>query len=95
MEWVEDGEKTIELHEVINVEMGIILAGQLQAMHFNYEGGGMDLYNLQKEFKKECLKYLNENKELHSFSKKIDGTTYTWNYTGKTTKSNNAKFILK
>lgn len=89
MQW-EDG---VEIREVINVPMGIILLGKLQKEKFNYEGGGTELHEINKEFKKKCFDYLLKSPELHSFIKEINGEIHTWEFTGKITKTGNAVFV--
>ena len=83
-------ENEVEIHEVINVPMGVILLGSLQKEKFNYNGGGAELHKLNRNFKKECFDFLLNTPELHSFSKEINGEMHTWSFTGKSTKSGNA-----
>ena len=75
--------------------MGYILLGSVQNEHFNYEGGGMDLHNIEKEYKKECFKYFENNKKLHSFSKEINNRKCTWFFDGRVTKGGSAIFKLQ
>ena len=69
MEWRDDsGKINYDVRTVIHIPMGIILSGHIQSQHFMYEGGGMDLHEMQKPFKVDCFNYLMSDKNLHSLS---------------------------